>query len=51
MIRAVHLADSEAEVGAGVTKQILTWVALDVEGQPVPEQLDAVGKAIRKVWP
>jgi hypothetical protein len=51
MIRAVHLADSESEIGSCVTKQILTWVGLDVEGNPVPEQLDAVSKAIRKVWP
>lgn len=51
MIRAVHMADTEEEIGACVSKQILTWVSLDVEGQPVPEQLDAVNKAIRKVWP
>lgn len=51
MVRAVLLADSEDEIRLTVETQILTWVSRDVDGNPVPEQFEAVTKAIKKVWP
>jgi hypothetical protein len=50
MVRAVHLSDTEADMKASVTAQALTWVGRDVDGNPVPEQEQAVIKAIKKVW-
>jgi len=50
MVRAVHLSDKESDMKQSVKQQILTWVTRDVEGNPVPEQLNAVTKAIDKVW-
>jgi hypothetical protein len=51
MVRAVELSDAESDMKASVVVQLLTWVDLDVAGEPVPEQVDAVNKAINKVWP
>ncbi|MDO8414828.1 MAG: MoxR family ATPase [Agitococcus sp.] len=50
MVRAVHLSDKETDMKAAITMQALTWVGRDVEGNPVQEQLEAVTKAIAKVW-
>jgi MoxR-like ATPase len=50
MVRAVHLSDTEADMKASVMAQALTWVGRDVEGNPIPEQEEAVIKAINKVW-
>jgi MoxR-like ATPase len=50
MVRAVHLSDREADMKDSILAQALTWVGRDVEGNPVPEQEEAVVKAINKVW-
>lgn len=50
MVRAVHLSDNESDMRESITAQILTWVGRDVDGNPVQEQLDAVLKAVKKVW-
>lgn len=50
MLRAVALSKTEADMKRSVLKQILTWVARDVEGKPVAEQVDAVRKAVNSVW-
>ena len=50
MLRAVDLSKTEGDMKRSVLKQILTWVARDVEGAPVPEQVDAVRKAVNSIW-
>lgn len=50
MLRAVDLSKTDGDMKRSVLKQILTWVARDIEGKPVPEQVDAVRKAVNSVW-
>jgi MoxR-like ATPase len=50
MLRAVHLSDKEADMKESVRAQVLTWVGRTVDGEPVQEQVDAVLKAVEKVW-
>ena len=51
MPRAVLLADTPEEVPQEVETIMLTWVSRDVDGQPSEDQLAAVRKAIKSVWP
>lgn len=51
LVRAVSkLADTAADVNSAVKTESLAWVGRDVEGEPVPEQLEYVFKAIDSVF-
>lgn len=48
--RAIELAASEAEVGTMILNQALLWVARDLDGYPVTEQLDSVRGLVEKIF-
>jgi len=50
MLRAVDFAETAADVKAGVQQQVLTWVARDIDGTPVAEQVEHVTAAINKAF-
>jgi hypothetical protein len=48
--RAIELSSCEADVIRGVRSQILLWVARDVDGHPVKEQIDSVSTVLDKIF-
>jgi MoxR-like ATPase len=50
-VRAIELARHADEIGAMLLNQGLLWVARDLEGFPVAEQVDAVRALVMRVFP
>jgi len=50
LVRSVELAKTERDIPRGIRSHILLWVARDVDGHPIEEQVEAVKKLLDRAF-